>query len=50
MLITLTCAEQVFYSTISLWSAERLSLKINDLVYIQFKASAVHSLANIREE
>jgi len=42
LLITLTCSNQVFYSTISLWSAERLSLKIDDLVYIQFKASAVH--------
>jgi len=49
LLITLTCSEQVFYSTISLWSAERLSLCINDLVYLQFKASAVHSLTNIRE-
>ncbi|WP_426359976.1 molybdenum ABC transporter ATP-binding protein [Pseudocolwellia sp. HL-MZ19] len=49
LLITLTCSDQVFYSTISLWSAERLSLSIDDLVYIQFKASAVHCLANIRE-
>jgi molybdate transport system ATP-binding protein len=49
LLITLACSDQVFYSTISLWSAERLSLSINDLVFIQFKASAVHSLTNIRE-
>ncbi|XPF96109.1 molybdenum ABC transporter ATP-binding protein [Colwellia sp. RE-S-Sl-9] len=49
VLITLTCAEQVFYSSISLWSAERLSLSLHDLVYIQFKASAVHSLADIGE-
>ncbi|MDO7086483.1 molybdenum ABC transporter ATP-binding protein [Pseudocolwellia sp. AS88] len=49
LLLTLTCSDQVFYSTVSLWSAERLSLNIDDLVYIQFKASAVHCLANIRE-
>ncbi|WP_076420220.1 molybdenum ABC transporter ATP-binding protein [Colwellia sp. UCD-KL20] len=49
VLITLICAEQIFYSSISLWSAERLSLSLHDLVYIQFKASAVHSLADIGE-
>jgi len=49
LLITLTCSDQVFYSTVSLWSAERLSLNIDDFVYIQFKASAVHCLANTRE-
>jgi len=55
VLVTLTIVEseylkQVFYSSISLWSAERLCLKIGDLVYIQFKASAVHGLANLAEE
>lgn len=49
LLVTLDCSQQVFYSTISLWSAERLALNINDMVYIQFKASAVRSLANIGE-
>lgn len=47
VLITLSCDEQVFYSSISLWSAERLSINEYDLVYIQFKASAVHSLADL---
>jgi len=47
VLITLNCHEHTFYSSISLWSAERLSLHVNDLIYIQFKASAVHSLADI---
>ena len=46
VLITLSCDEQVFYSSISLWSAERLSLNVHDLVYIQFKASAVHNLVS----
>jgi molybdate transport system ATP-binding protein len=47
VLITLKCHEHTFYSSISLWSAERLALNVNDLIYIQFKASAVHSLADI---
>jgi len=47
VLVTLMCNQQVFYSAISLWSAERLRLNINDWVYIQFKASAVHSLADL---
>lgn len=49
VLITLNCSEQHFYASISLWSAERLSLSINDVVYVQFKASAVKSLLNIGE-
>lgn len=47
VLVTLNCHSHTFYSSISLWSAQRLSLNINDLIYIQFKASAVHSLADI---
>ncbi len=47
VLISLNCHEHTFYSSISLWSAERLSLNVNDLIYIQFKASAVHSLADL---
>ena len=47
VLISLNCHEHTFYSSISLWSAERLALSINDLIYIQFKASAVHSLTDI---
>ena len=47
VLISLNSHHHTFYSSISLWSAERLALNINDLIYIQFKASAVHSLADI---
>lgn len=48
-LVTVNCHNQVFYSLISLWSAKRLSLKIDDSVYIQFKASAVHTLNELGE-
>ncbi len=47
VLVALNCHSHTFYSSISLWSAERLSLNVSDLIYIQFKASAVHSLADI---
>jgi len=43
-LITVYCQQQVFYVQISLWSTKRLALKIDDDIYIQFKASAVHTL------
>ena len=42
-LITLKCAEQVFYAQISLWSAIRMALVVNANIYLQFKANAVHS-------
>lgn len=42
-LITLKCAEQVFYAQISLWSAKRMALVVNANIYLQFKANAVHS-------
>jgi molybdate transport system ATP-binding protein len=42
-LITVQCAEQEFFTQISLWSAKRMALTLNLAVYIQFKANAVHS-------
>ncbi len=42
-LITLQVAEQPFYAQISLWSAKRMALAAQAIVYIQFKANAVHS-------
>jgi len=45
-LITVFCQQQVFYVQISLWSTKRLALKVDDDIYIQFKASAVHTLNN----
>ncbi len=45
-LITVQCQQQVFYVQISLWSTQRLALKVDDDIFIQFKASAVHTLNN----
>ena len=45
-LVTVQCQQQVFYVQISLWSTKRLVLKVDDEIYIQFKASAVHTLDN----
>lgn len=44
-LITVQCDEQIFYAQISLWSATRMSLISGLAIYIQFKASAVHTYA-----
>jgi len=49
-LITVQCQQQVFYAQISLWSTQRLALKIDDDIFIQFKASAVHTLNNRGEK
>lgn len=43
ILVTVKCAEQLFYAQISIWSAKRLALELHSSVHIQFKASAVHS-------
>jgi molybdate transport system ATP-binding protein len=45
-LITVQCQQQVFYAQISLWSTQRLALEVGDDIFIQFKASAVHTLNN----
>lgn len=42
-LITLVTGEQQFFAQISLWSATRMALATQTMVYIQFKANAVHS-------
>ena len=44
VLITVCCQQQYFYAQISLWSAQQLALTVQQSVYIQFKASAVHCL------
>ncbi|MFT5755936.1 MAG: molybdate transport system ATP-binding protein [Alteromonadaceae bacterium] len=46
-LISVQCQQQVFYVQISLWSTQRLALKVDDDIFIQFKASAVHTLNNL---
>jgi len=43
VLITAMCAQQVFYSRISAFSQQKLSLSISQPVYLQFKASAVRT-------
>jgi len=43
VLITAMCAQQVFYSRISAFSQQKLSLSINQKIYLQFKASAVRT-------
>ncbi|GAA6204156.1 molybdenum ABC transporter ATP-binding protein [Thalassotalea sp. SU-HH00458] len=44
VLLTLTCQQQTFFANISSYSLDKLSLSINQAVYIQFKASAVRTL------
>ena len=44
MLITVNCSGQNFFVTITTWSAKRLSLTLNQRLFIQFKANAVRSL------
>lgn len=44
VLLTLTCHQQTFFASISTYSLDKLSLSINQAVYIQFKASAVRTL------
>jgi molybdate transport system ATP-binding protein len=46
-LITVRCQQQIFYAQISLWSTQRLALEVGDDIFIQFKASAVHTLNNL---
>ncbi len=42
-LVALETDQQKFYAQISLWSAKRMALATQEMVYIQFKANAVHS-------
>jgi len=44
MLITVNCSGQNFFVTITTWSAKRLSLTLDQSIFIQFKANAVRSL------
>lgn len=44
VLITLNCQQQEFFASISTYSLDKLSLSINQNVFIQFKASAVRTL------
>jgi molybdate transport system ATP-binding protein len=44
VLITMKCQQQEFFASISTYSLAKLSLSINQNVYIQFKASAVRTL------
>lgn len=44
VLISLKCQEQEFFASISTFSLDKLSLSIDQEVYIQFKASAVRTL------
>jgi len=46
VLLAIKCAQQVFYSQISLMSYNKLKLKQGDNVFIQFKASAIKTLTN----
>ena len=43
VLLTLLCGRQVFFVAISSFSLDKLALKIEQTVYMQFKASAVRS-------
>ncbi|MCO4797880.1 MAG: molybdenum ABC transporter ATP-binding protein [Colwelliaceae bacterium] len=44
VLVSLKCQEQEFFASISTYSLDKLSLSIDQDVYIQFKASAVRTL------
>ncbi|PCI62965.1 MAG: molybdenum ABC transporter ATP-binding protein [Gammaproteobacteria bacterium] len=46
VLLGIDCAEQTFYSQISLMSYKKLNLKQDSEVFIQFKASAIKTLTN----
>ena len=46
VLVTVQCAEQAFFVLISQRSQQKLSLQKNDQVFIQFKASAIRTLAH----
>ncbi|MEW6989959.1 molybdenum ABC transporter ATP-binding protein [Colwelliaceae bacterium 6441] len=45
VLVSLACQQQAFFASISTYSLEKLGLSVNQIVYIQFKASAVHTLS-----
>ncbi|TWX56989.1 molybdenum ABC transporter ATP-binding protein [Colwellia hornerae] len=44
ILLTVNCSGQDFFVTITAWSANRLSLVLEQSIYIQFKANAVRIL------
>jgi molybdate transport system ATP-binding protein len=44
MLLTVNCSGQNFFVAITTWSAKRLSLAIEQKIFIQFKANAVRAL------
>lgn len=46
ILLTIECAQQCFYSQISKLSYQKLKLTKNDNIFIQFKASAIQTLAD----
>ena len=43
VLVTINCAEQEFFASISSFSLDRLALKPEQTIYMQFKASAVRT-------
>jgi molybdate transport system ATP-binding protein len=45
-LITISCSEHSFFAQISLMSQQKLQLEVGKNIYIQFKASAIKTLAN----
>lgn len=46
-LVKLTCGEHEFFASISLLSLEKLALSTQQIVYMQFKASAVKTLKEV---
>ncbi len=44
VLITVICGQQAFFVSISSYSYQKLSLHLKQIIYLQFKASAIHSL------
>jgi len=46
VLITIDCAGQRFFANISSYSLDKLSLKVDQAIYMQFKASAVRTFIN----
>lgn len=46
ILLTIHCAEQTFFAQISLMSYKKLTLELGKNIFIQFKASAIRTLAS----